>query len=359
MKSPYSGLGPRSFWRTGVVEAHALEPKQIYVKKFEISSNTKIATAGSCFAQHLAGRLRVNGFHVLDVEPAPTHLEVETSRRFGFNLYSARYGNIYTVRQLLQLLQECDGLRFPVDAIWEKDGRYFDALRPAIEPNGFARPEFVLAHRRQHLTRVARLLEQTDIFVFTLGLTEAWMHLRDGTIYPTAPGSVAGSHDPAVYGFKNFNYTEILDDFLALREMLKARNPEIHFLLTVSPVPLTATASKEHVLSATTYSKSVLRAVAGFLSSSFDDIDYFPSYEIVASAPSRGIFYENNLRSVSSAGVDVVMKAFFQQHGSVTPRVDDDATPAKPVGSVTDEEKRFVAAQGVFCEEVLLEAFAP
>ena len=41
------------------------------------------------------------------------------------------------------------------------------------------------------------------------------------------------------------------------------RTPKLRILLTVSPVPLTATAGDDHVLLATTYSKSVLRAGRG------------------------------------------------------------------------------------------------
>src|SRR5579859_2176033 len=113
MASPYIKLDRRAFWRTGVVERHALDVGDIYRKKFDIRPEERIATAGSCFAQHIASRLRDKGYDVLDAEPPPMMVDAEVMRRFGFLLYSARYGNIYTVRQMLQLVQECTGLRFP------------------------------------------------------------------------------------------------------------------------------------------------------------------------------------------------------------------------------------------------------
>ena len=61
-------------------------------------------------------------------------------------MYSARYGNIYTVRQLLQLAQEVAGNWTPKNYIWEKNGRFFDALRPGIEPNGFNSRNKVIQH---------------------------------------------------------------------------------------------------------------------------------------------------------------------------------------------------------------------
>ena len=127
-------------------------------------------------------------------------------------------------------------------------------------------------------------MAQTGLVVFTLGLTETWAHTGSGTVYPTAPGTIAGQIDPDVHSFVNFRAAEIRRDFEAVREVFRAANPDVKFLLTVSPVPLTATASGGHVLPATIYSKSILRTVAGELSEDFDDVDYFPSYLYIVAA---------------------------------------------------------------------------
>jgi len=100
--SPYANLPPRKFWRTGVSERHPLALGDIYCKKYEITPKDLIATAGSCFAQHIARHLRRHSFNVLDEEPAPEGLPAGLAKTFGFGLYSSRYGNIYTARQLLQ-----------------------------------------------------------------------------------------------------------------------------------------------------------------------------------------------------------------------------------------------------------------
>ena len=76
-----------------------------------------------------------NGYKVLDVEPPPPGLPETMHQKFGFSMYSARYGNIYTVRQLLQLAQEVAGKWTPQNYIWPKNAK-FDALRPAVEPEG-------------------------------------------------------------------------------------------------------------------------------------------------------------------------------------------------------------------------------
>ncbi len=342
--NPYSNLDDRAYWKRGVEAQHPLAPVDLYRKKFDIGGDDRIATAGSCFAQHIARHMRSSGYQVIDAEPPPKYMPEDLAKTFGFNLYSARYGNIYTTRQLLQLAKAAFGKWSPSQIVWEKNGRYYDALRPSVEPEGLSSPEEVMAHRLNHLHHVARMMEQATVFIFTFGLTETWEHIESGTVYPTAPGVIAGRFDPQVFRFKNLTFAETLQDFLEFRKLVRAANPTVKFLVTVSPVPLTATASGEHVLSATSYSKSVLRAVAGQLYHELDDVDYFPSYEIIASHPSRGFFYKGNMREVDNGGVNIVMKTFFSQH--------------RPAQKAKVSSRRKAGDHDrIVCEEALLEAF--
>ena len=345
--SPYKGLPPERYWKSGVSEQAPTETKGLYKKRYEILPTDRIATAGSCFAQHIARQMRKRGFNVLDTEPAPATMSDAEAQNFGYRLYSARYGNLYHCRQLLQLVKECLGQHVPSDIIWEKDFRYYDALRPSVEPGGHETPVLVQKHRAAHLARVKELLHKADIFVFTFGLTEAWEHIESGTIYPGAPGTIAGSYDPSIYRFKNFTYPELMADFLEFREIMRGINPNIKFLVTVSPVPLIATASDEHVLAATMYSKSVLRAVTGDLYHKYPDIDYFPSYDLIASPFSRGMFFHPSLRTVTDNGVENAMRVFFSEHQSAVA-----APTGQAVKAVDGDDDHKVV-----CEDVLLEAF--
>jgi hypothetical protein len=293
-----------------------------------------VATAGSCFAQHIGENLRRRGAHYLDAEPAPAGWAPADARRHGFGIVSARYGNIYTSRQLLQLAEEALGRRVPRVRVWEKDGRFFDALRPSVDPAGHADEAAVLRLRENHLAAVRRLLADLDVLVFTLGLTETWEARGDGTAYPVAPGTLAGEFDPARYRFLNLHYPDIHADMTAFRALLREINPGARMILTVSPVPLTATASGGHVLVASSYSKSVLRAVAGDLAADHEDVAYFPSYEIIASHPGRAMFFNPDLRSVNLAGVDYVMRHFFRAAGGFGPAVEIEADEP-----ICDEEK--------------------
>ena len=347
----YVGLLLRACWRSGVVEGSRFAMDALYRKKFDIGPTDKFATAGSCFAQHIGRFLSSSGYSVLDLEPAPAWTPKELRAKYGYGVYSARYGNIYTVAQLAQLAAECAGKFLPGAPIWTRGDRYVDALRPAVDPDGFATVEELLLARRYHLERDRSLFKQMDVFVFTLGLTEAWMHQPTRTFFPSAPGVIAAAPDPESFAFVNLNYNDLFSGFRnffkTLSELRGGRLPRV--VLTVSPVPLTATGSAHHVLSATTYSKAVLRAVAGDLADANDFIDYFPSYEIVTNPAAHGAFFDSNLRTVRTAGVRAVMDAFFAAHRPLAEA--PSGAPPQPAAEPADQDVE------VLCEEAMLAAF--
>lgn len=343
---PYLGLPRSAYWKQGVSDVSPLHLEGIYEPRFRIDGETRIAAAGSCFAQHIGRQFKQRGFRFVDREPPPALLDRADYPAYGFDLFSARYGNVYSARQLVQLFERAAGEFTPVDNAWEdSDGRWFDPFRPIVEPRGFGSLAELESARAAHLRAVDSILARTDVFVFTFGLTEAWRNTIDGAVYPSCPGTIHGTYDPAVHEFVNFGYPEVLADFEAFRERALAVNPGMKFLVTVSPVPLTATASGRHVLTATTASKSILRAVCAALYDAHDDVDYFPSFELVSSHPMRAMFFDPNLRTVAPRGVAHVMDTFFAAHPAPVAAVQAGA-PA-----VEDDDEDAV------CDEAILETF--
>lgn len=265
LSHPYKNQPERAFWRTSVAQRHYADLSDLW-EPMPLLKSDKIATAGSCFAQHIGNNLANRGAVWMDMEPPPPiFATVSEARRWGYSVFSCRYGNIYTTRQLIQLFDEAFGNRKPLESVWEKDGRFFDALRPSVDPVGQINPETVVTLRALHLAAVRKMFANLDVFVFTLGLTEGWELIEDGTMFPMAPGTLAGQYEPSRYTFHNLRQSEIREDLINFWERLRTVNSNARMLLTVSPVPLAATATQNHVLVATTYSKSVLRAVAGEL----------------------------------------------------------------------------------------------
>ena len=159
------------------------------------------------------------------------------------------------------------------------------------------------------------------------------------------PGTVAGEFDENLHKFHNQQFMQVLKNLGDAIDLMREVNPDLKFILTVSPVPLTATKSNKHVLVATMHSKSILRAVAGQVAANRVYVDYFPSYEIINSPVFKGSFFEPNQRSVNPYGVNFVMNSFFK---CLVDKFGD--------YEVSESEKAATKADEV-CEEELLEAF--
>jgi hypothetical protein len=347
---PYAKAAMYQRWRQGVtrIEPEAIDP--VVRMKFRIGRRDRIVTAGSCFAQHIARRLRTSGFHFLVTETAHPLLTAEIAEAMGYGIYSARTGNIYTARQLLQLWQRAFGKLTPQDDVWEQDGAFFDPYRPAIQPGGFPTLREYQLDREQHFAAVRTAFKTLDVLVFTLGLTECWASAEDGCVYPVCPGTLAGQFDAAKHILLNLTVEQTVADMRAFIAELRAINPRARLILTVSPVPLVATALDRHVLVSTTYSKSVLRVAAEMLAESDPAIAYFPSYEVILSPAARGAYFAADLRSVTEAGVDHVMRLFLK-HGTDSTSI----SPAPEAMNADDHFERSANVMEVICEEESLD----
>lgn len=345
--NPYSKLPTRSFWKPSVAEVSMFDIQDLWSPKFNIKQNDKVSTYGSCFAQHIGKALQAEGFNWFIPEQPPLGMTDKNGRLFNYNIFSSRTGNIYTSSLLKQWTRWALNEDQAPNEIWEKEGRFFDPFRPVVEPKGFESAEELLASRKETIKYFKESILSANYFVFTLGLTESWFNAIESYEYPMCPGTSAGSFDENIHVFKNQQFSEVLGSLRDAIMLMRAHNKNLKFILTVSPVPLTATYSDKHVLVATMESKSILRAVAAQLSNSYKFIDYFPSYEIINAPPYKGAFFEPNLRSVNPAGVAFVMGNFFK---GLTNKFGQKAPTMKTNDSNTSHND-------IVCEEEILESF--
>lgn len=329
----YDSQPDRAFWRRAVAGRHVADLVDLWQPTVSLGPGRRILTAGSCFAQHIGRALQARRYDWRTIDPHLTDNDAT----------SLPTGNIYTAAMLRQWLDWATGTTSPPDLSWQRDARVVDPFRPTLPAKGFASVTEMLAARQRSLARMAEGLAQADLFIFTLGLTEAWRDRR-GWLYPLCPGTAGGRFDPVDHIFHNYTTSEIEQDLRAAIDILRALNPDMDIILTVSPVPLIATATDRHVLVATTESKSVLRAAAGTVCRDRDRVDYFPSYELITAAISRGRFFAADQRSVTAEGVETVMGHFFRGFGE---EVSLAPTPIEPTPSPPAED--------VVCEEILLD----
>ena len=340
--NPYRSQPDHAFWSRAVARPAAEDVDPVVEPRFVLGREDRIVTAGSCFAQHMSRALQAQGYRYLVTEPGPE------DRQFG--VYPARFGNIYTARQLLQLFQRAFGLFVPTEDAWRQGERFVDPFRPQVEPGGFDCLEAMLADRERHLAAVRDMFEQADVLVFTLGLTEGWISQEDGSVFPLAPGVAGVAPRPELIQPHHFTVQEIVEDLNRVLTLARILTPGLRVLLTVSPVALAATISERHVLAATTYSKSVLRVAAETVARENEGIDYFPSYEIITGPQSRGRYFAEDLRTVLPEGVAQVMKVFGRHYLTETTEQSSPKTtaPRSPTIAAFDE---YAALQGVICDE--------
>jgi hypothetical protein len=162
------------------------------------------------------------------------------------------------------------------------------------------------------------------------------VHEPSGIVYPVCPGTAAGTYDPACHRPVNFDYVSILEDLTWVVDALAEVNPTLEHIFTVSPVPLVATHTDQSVIVATTYSKSVLRAVCGDVERLRPQVTYFPSYEIISAAQSFGQYLGSNLRDITDRGIVHVMSVFERTFVDRTGPTRSEVAPSTMFAAVAD-----------------------
>ncbi|GLR70862.1 GSCFA domain-containing protein [Agaribacter marinus] len=344
--NPYNNQPTRAFWKPAVASRSMYEINDdIWKPKFNIIPSNRVSTYGSCFAQHIGRALKSRGFGWYITEPPPFGLNPKNANAFNYGIFSSRTGNIYTSSLLRQWTEWAFGFKTPPEEVWEKNNRFFDPFRPNIEPEGFESDTELLRSRAHTIQMFKKSVMNSNYFVFTLGLTECWVNEEKTYEYPICPGVAAGDFDEKKHKFKNQQFQSILKNLSEVFNIMRKFNANLKFILTVSPVPLTATYSANHVCVATMESKSILRTVAGQLAANRPYVDYFPSYEMINSPVYKGSFFEPNQRTVSKFGVKYVMDTFFQ---SISNKFGTHQKNQTNLEDIDDD---------MICEEQLLEAF--
>lgn len=363
---PYLNLQDSAYWKRSISNINFSQVDPVVEFPFRINAEQRIVTAGSCFAQHLSTQLQAAGFNFLVTEKLPDFFPAKMSRDFGYGIFTARYGNIYTTRQLVQLFKRSHGQLTAKEDYWlDEEKNYIDPFRPRIQEGGFSSEEEYWADRQQHYKAVRTAFKKMDVFVFTLGLTETWLSREDGMVYPLCPGVAGGTFDAEKYKFINFGVEETTSDLLEFIDLLYGVNPGAKVILTVSPVPLIATYEPMHVLTATTYSKSVLRVSCEQVVKARSHVAYFPSYEIITGNYTQGRYFAEDLRVVKQEGVDHVMR-LFMKHCTI-PTAQQKATIIAQDRKSRPKEKRpktnHIAKTEqlleVFCDEEMLDDSYP
>ena len=256
-----------------------------FTPKFKLFPGEKIFTIGSCFARNIETALLNTGFDV------PVKNFKINDGEMPKNISPTDILNEYnpgTILQRIELLVNQTDTNLKAVEMSE-DGKYTDLLLHI-----YSEPVFIdrLKERREEIRSLYNEILSSQPIVITLGLVECWFDSIDGCYLNKAPSKKNMDISPDRYSLHRMDSQDVLTRLTRAIELINSLDKK-KIIITVSPIPLEATFTDQPAVMANSYSKAVLRIVSEQLRSSFDNVDYFPSYEIVSSG---GVFnfYDDN-----------------------------------------------------------------
>lgn len=247
----------------------------------QLARTARVLTVGSCFADSIGSRLRLNKVNAL-VNP---------------------FGTVFQPLALAQLLRAAAGEEQDWQQhVVEARGRWqsYD-FHSTI---GAESPVELLQTIQETVRRVGDFVRTADTVVLTLGTAWAYRLRETGEL-------VSNLHKLPASLFEKELLTadEIVNGLAEVHALLRRANPTIRIVLTVSPV--------RHVkdtLPLNAVSKSVLRIACHYLSELLPGVSYFPAYELLTDELRDYRFYASDMLHPSEVAEEYVWDKFARAY---------------------------------------------
>ncbi len=241
--------------------------------------NTPSLWIGSCFTENIGSHLQELRF------PA------------GVNPFGVLY-NPESIRQSLMILAEekeftAGDLRFGND-LWYSFSHHTSFSDPDRDA--------CLRNISESVEKASALLRKARFLFLTFGTARAYRLKETGQV-------VSNCHKlpHSMFDHELLSAGDITSSYTALISKLSEINPGINIILTLSPVRHWKDGPTENLVS-----KSVLMVSIAGLAERFDNVSYFPAYEIVMDELRDYRFYEEDMIHINRAGVDYIRKRFME-----------------------------------------------
>ena len=248
---------------------------------FRLGLQSRVLTAGSCFAEVMGGRLQANKLNVL----------------------SNPFGTVFNPVSLAHLLHTAlhnGGL--PENRLVGTDGQWFHYDLHSRFAAGTR--EALLTEISRAMGGVSAFLPQTDCLILTLGTAWVYRLRTDGSV-------VANCHKVPASEFEKTLLTagQVSAPLAILFRELLAKQPGLRIILTVSPVR-----HLKDTLPMNSLSKSVLRVACHELAEMFASVSYFPAYEIMTDDLRDYRFYKADMIHPSETAEQYIWQLFTESH---------------------------------------------
>jgi hypothetical protein len=276
-----------------------------HTAKFSLPSDGKYFTIGSCFARNVENSLRGAGINVLSsVDKLPGDFyEIGGEARSG-------YQNVYTPGSIYEMIK-LSTAQNAYNAIIGSGDKYIDLLTSGLKPMDLDTVKSI----RDSLVSTYKKLPEADALIITLGYNEAWFHKPSNSYTNRTPSHISLRKTLSDFQFERLDFQSSFEMIKESIEIVHSLSPNCKVILTVSPVPLSATFTTTDIVTANQLSKSTLRVVASAISDMFEFVDYFPSYEIIMNSERSKTFMEDGIH-VRAEPVDNVIRQFKSMYFS-------------------------------------------
>lgn len=277
--------------------------------KFKLRADDKFYAIGSCFARGIEHALMKRQVAVESAAPEFAGLESVNKEVTGLG-FTNKY-NTFSILNELRWALDPEAV-FPVESIVQvTESTWCDPhITPTLELAAFEET----LERRELIQTVTKRIVNCRVVIITLGLVEVWRDLEADVYTNSAPARPVLKTQRSRYELHLTSFAQNWANLEAIHTLLsRYGHPDVHIIVTVSPVALMATLSSMDVVVANTYGKSLLRTLAQEWAAAHDNVAYFPSYEIVQNSD-RAAVWEADLRHVRAAGTEHIMELFLQSY---------------------------------------------
>jgi hypothetical protein len=319
-KQPFN-ISWKRFWN----DLNVTIPRNRILKKED-----KFFAIGSCFANELRTALEMRGFDVYPKCSSEILKDIfpdANQAASAWTTYGGKQGwwddrahlqcyNTFSIRQEFEKAYgEWKQSEDDYIAVGAGEGKtqYWDPYRRSIYTYN---PEDLKKIIRQHDKVLREGILEADVIVITLGLIEVFKrHLNKKATCQY------NRHFVKEVDFEVSSFQDNYDNIKRVCDLIKENHPEKKIILTTSPVALVQTFRNMDVVVANCESKSLLRTVAGQISREYDNVHYYPSYEICMFNKNT---FKKDLRHVTEHRVKSIMDTFVQTHIEMNEENDDE-----------------------------------
>jgi SAM-dependent methyltransferase len=270
--------------------------------KFVLGADDSFFCIGSCFARNVEEHLIYRGQTVLSkriICPA----EEWPTRANGFV-------NKFTTNSILNEIEWTINPPIIDHALFEETASGWSDLQlaPGVRPVSLER---AINRRAYLLNDYFSRLQDASVVILTLGLNEVWHDAKSGRYLNAPPSFYSVRREPQRYSLEISDVAANVKALERIRELLVRLRPSVRLIVTVSPVPMGNTFSGKDVAVANTLSKATLRVAAETFARDNDDVDYFPTFDMISLSP-RSLAYGADCLHVADSVVRMAMREFLR-----------------------------------------------